>query len=183
MNTNSNAIAATTIGGVFAKLLHHPVENLLRRWNWKSAVLSGTIRGALFFATNIGAGLRAAVGAMALEAAFYVVVAGFYGALIESFRRAHPPWAANAVVMVMAPAINHSLELTLHWVMGTERLATSVTASITLSAFSAIFNLFAMRRGALIVGDERRSLLDDLKAMPRIVFEFFAAIPRALWRL
>jgi hypothetical protein len=40
-----------------------------------------------------------------------------------------------------------------------------------------------MRRGALIVGEGGRSLLDDLCRMPRIVFDFVTALPRAIWRI
>jgi len=45
---------------------------------------------------------------------------------------------------------------------------------------SAVFNLFAMRRGVLIVGDEKASLFDDLRRMPRVVFDFLMAVPRAV---
>src|SRR5215210_717036 len=79
---------AMSVGDVLSSLFRRPGENLLRRWNWKSAVLSALIRGGLFFAANIGAGLRAALGAMGIEALFYITVAGFYGAATETFRRA-----------------------------------------------------------------------------------------------
>jgi hypothetical protein len=81
------------------------------------------------------------------------------------------------------PTINHTLEYALHYASGTEKLTAGVTASISLSIVSAMFNLFAMRRGVLIVGDERASLIDDLRRMPRVVFDFVMAVPRALWRM
>ncbi|MCI0660133.1 MAG: hypothetical protein L0220_03580 [Acidobacteria bacterium] len=81
------------------------------------------------------------------------------------------------------PVINHTLEFLLHWVGGTEKLARSIIASISLSVISAVFNIFAMRRGVLIVGAERQSLFADLRQMPRIIFEFLTVIPRFLWKL
>ncbi len=171
-----------TVSNVLAGFARHPIKNLLRRWNWKSAVMSAAIRGTLFFVTNISAGLTAAFSAMSIESAFYITTAGFYGAMIQSFRRAQPVWAATLTVMVLMPTVNHSLELTLHWIGGTERLAASMTASICFSLFSALFNLFAMRRGALIVGEGRQSLIADLRQMPIIVIDFILAIPRALWQ-
>jgi hypothetical protein len=167
-----------TVGDVLTGLVRHPVENLIRHWNWKSAVMSAIFRGTLFFITNISAGLTAALSAMSIESAFYISTAGFYGAITQAFRKAQPPWA----VMVLQPTLNHSLEFTLHWIGGTEKLARSVTASICFSLLSAVFNLFAMRRGALIVGEGRQSLIADLRRMPLIIFEFITAIPRAIWR-
>jgi hypothetical protein len=45
---------------------------------------------------------------------------------------------------------------------------------------SNAFSLFAMRRGAFIVGVERQSLLEDFRQLPRIIFDFLAVIPRAI---
>ncbi len=165
-----------------ADLLLHPRRRLLSRWNWKTALLSACVRGTIFFLANIGAGFEAAIGAMGVEAALFATLAGFYGALAQSFRRAQPEWAATLTIMAIIPAINHTLEYLLHYASGTKMLTAGVAASISLSIISAVFNLFAMRRGVLIVGEERASFIDDLRRLPRIVFDFIMAIPRALWR-
>lgn len=167
-----------TVGEAALSLLRHPIENLVRRWNWKSAVLSALTRGALFFFANLGAGLSAAVGAMGLEMAFYISVAGFYGSATEAFRKARPAWLATVVMMAVMPAVNHSLEFALHWSNGTKKLTTSIVASVALSMVSAVFNLFAMQRGAFIVGAERQTLLDDFRQLPQIVFDFLTFVPR-----
>lgn len=170
-----------TVGEAVWSLLRHPIENLVRRWNWKSAVLSALTRGALFFFTNLGAGVSAAVGAMSIEAAFYISVAGFYGSATEAFRRAQPVWLATVVMMIVMPATNHVLEFALHWSHGTKKLTTSIIASVAFSMVSAVFNLFAMQRGAFIVGADRQSLLEDFRQLPRIIFEFLTFVPRAVW--
>ncbi|MBK8313614.1 MAG: hypothetical protein IPL01_06065 [Acidobacteria bacterium] len=131
---------------------------------------------------SIGAGLSAALGAMSIESTFYITVAGFYGAILQSFRRAQPVWLATLTTMVLIPAINHTMEFALHWASGTKKLKAGIIASVCLSMISAIFNLFAMRRGAFIVGAERQSLFADFRQMPRIIFDFLTAIPRALWQ-
>jgi hypothetical protein len=172
-------MAFITVKDVLAGYAKHPYENLIRHWNWKSAVLSACVRGSLFFATNAGAGLNAAFDAMVIESSFYATVAGFYGAMIEGFRKAQPAYAATLAVMVLMPTVNHTLELAVHRIGGTQNLAASIIASVCFSLFSAAFNLFAMRRGALIVGDERRSLIADLLRLPFIIFEFLAVIARA----
>jgi hypothetical protein len=62
---------------------------------------------------------------------------------------------------------------------GTKKLATSIIVSVCFSMLSAVFNLFAMRRGAFIVGAERQSLVEDFRQLPRILFEFLTFVPRA----
>lgn len=92
-------------------LLQEPVKYLLHRWNWKSAVLSSVLRASLFFATNLTAGLPAALVAMKTELVFRGIISGFYGALTEAFREAEPPLAAPLTVMMLLPVANHSVEL------------------------------------------------------------------------
>ncbi|MBO0727089.1 MAG: hypothetical protein J2P52_15905, partial [Blastocatellia bacterium] len=143
-----------SVPAAFADLVFNP-RRLLLRWNWKTALLSACMRGTIFFVSNLSAGLNAAISAMAVEAALFATLAGFYGAMAQTFRRAQPAWAATMAVMVLAPAVNHTLEYVMHNANDTEKIAAGVVTSISLSIFSAMFNLFAMRRGVLIVGDER----------------------------
>ncbi|HEY6403703.1 MAG TPA: hypothetical protein VI479_19930 [Blastocatellia bacterium] len=181
MRQSDNA-QLVTVPAALVYLLINP-GRLLRRWNWKTATLSACARGTLFFISNLGAGLSAAIAAMVVEAALFATLAGFYGAVVQTFRRAQPAWAATMMVMILTPTVNHTIEYALHTANGTENITAGVVSSITLSVISAMFNLFAMRRGVLIVGDEKASLISDLRRMPRVVFDFVTAIPRALWRL
>jgi hypothetical protein len=167
-----------TVRKVFLRLLHHPSYFLLRRWNWKSAVLSCLIRGAIFFSINILSGFRAATCAMLLEISFISITAGFYGALLQAFRKAKPDWAASLTVMVLLPAIHHSLEFFIHSLGGTKKLSASILASFSFSAFSACFNLFTMRRGILIIGKHKQPFLQDLKQLPHVLLAFLLFIAK-----
>lgn len=171
-----------TVGKTLWELLTDPGNKLVRNWNWKAATLSAIVRGSLWFAANVKHGLAAAAGAMSVESAFYALIAGFYGALTQSFRRAEPPWLATMTLMVLLPCLNHTFEFLLHRANGTKSIRAGVIASITLSLLSSMFNLFVMRRGALIVGQEQQSLLADLQRMPRLVLEFLLSAPRMLFR-
>lgn len=169
-----------SVGQVLAALVRHPGQRLARRWNWKSAVLSSGFRSILFFLANLSAGWGAAVAAMVTELGFRGTTAGFYGALTQAFRHATPHWLATLTVMGLLPAATHTVELLVHWLRGTERLQESIIASVCFTIVSTLFNLFAMRRGALIVGDGRASLLQDLRSMPRLVIAFIAAIGKVV---
>jgi len=160
-----------TVAGVFRFLVGHPTW-LLRRWNWKAAILSSAARGALFFVTNLRAGTGAAAAALLTEFVLRASTAGFYGATTQAFRRAKPERAATATVSVLLPVMTHSVELLVHWFRGTNELLLSIAVSAVFTVVSTQFNLFAMRRDVLIVGDGSRSLLGDLRQVPRLACDF-----------
>jgi hypothetical protein len=172
-----------TIGAVLREVLRHPVRRVGRRWNWKSALLSSLLRAGIFFFVNLRAGWRAALGAMLAEFALRAVLSGYCGALTQAFRRATPRWAATLTVMILLPLANHTLELLLHWLRHTPELKASIIASVSFTAISSAFNLYAMRRGALIVGQERQPLRRDLVQLPGLLAGFFRAIFRTVRKL
>src|SRR5215831_4027475 len=131
LRSDKTEAPSMTVPEALADLLLNPKRRLLRLWNWKAALLSACVRGAVFFCANISAGLGAAIGAMCLEAALYATVAGFFGAMIQAFRRARPVWAAAITVMVLLPVVDHTLEYTLHYANGTKKLAASMAASVS----------------------------------------------------
>src|SRR5215831_8829481 len=167
-----------SVAEVLAGIARHPGNLLWRRWNWKSALFSSIIRGAIFFSVNLLGGVTAAVSALATDLIFRPLVSGFYGAIVESFRSATPTWAATVVVIIALPVINHLIEIAVHWARGTQRLGSSVIASVSFSVLSGLFNIFAMRRGVLIVGDGSRPVTEDLRRLPAVVAAFLMAVPR-----
>jgi hypothetical protein len=173
---STGATSEETVGHVLIGLIRHPIARIVRRWNWKSALLSSASRASLFFTANLSAGLDAAFAAMLTELVFRAATAGFYGGLTQSFRHATPHWLGSITVMVLLPICTHTTEFLVHWFRGTERLAASLTLSVIFTVTSTLFNLFAMRRGVLIVGEGRGSLLADLRQIPRLVVLFVASI-------
>lgn len=171
-----------TVSRVFVWILRHPGEALFRRWNYKSAVLSSALRGGLFFAVNLRAGPEAATAAMLTEWSFRACTSGFYGALTQAFRRAEPQRLAMLCVLLLLPAVSHALELAVHWWRGTPELFMSIGASVLLTVVSTAFNLFAMRRGALVVGQGGRPILEDLRRMPELVVAFVTLLARSCTR-
>jgi hypothetical protein len=172
---NDRSADSETVGQVLIALVRHPIERIARRWNWKSAVLSSASRASLFFTANLSAGLDAALAAMLTEFMFRGLTAGFYGGLTQSFRHATPHWLASITVMVLLPTCTHTIEFFVHYFRGTEKLAASITVSAIFTVISTLFNLFAMRRGVLIVGEGRGSLLADLRQIPRLIVLFIAS--------
>jgi hypothetical protein len=170
--------AGPGVGAVLADLVRHPVRHLVRRWNWKAAILSSATRATLFFVVNLPAGRHAAIQALLTELAYRAATSGFHAALTQAIGRAEPAWTATLAAMVVLPAVGHAGELLVHWARGTPRLGDSLIASIAFTAVSTAFHLFAMRRGVLIVGERRRPFLEDLRRLPGLVVAFAVAVLR-----
>ena len=168
-----NSPAPHRVVDVFRYLVRHPIEMLVWRWNWKAAMFSGVLRSMIYLFTHLKEGWRAALGAMSVEFIFRVIVSGASGSLVQAFHNAAPVWLATLCVMIMLPAFSHMIEFTLHTLNGDVNKGKAITISIAFSIISAIFNLFAMRRDALLVKDDRaQSLGQDLVQLPKIVGEF-----------
>jgi hypothetical protein len=164
------------------QLWNEPGEMLLRRWNWKSAIFSSLIRANIFFLTNLAAGWRAAAGAMFAELLYRAITAGFYGALTQAFREVEPEWAAGIAVSVLLPVSSHTFEFGIHLMRHTPRLYTSIVTSICFTIVSTLFNQYAMRRGALVVGEGSGSVGSDLKRIPELIARFVTTGPVVLYR-
>jgi hypothetical protein len=175
-------IKTETIWNVLNRLWTNPGELLLRQWNWKSAAFGSVIRALLFLFANLRAGWHAAAGAMAAEFIFRAITSGFYGSLVQAFRKAQPPWTATLTLLILLPLVSHSLELALHLARGTPKLLSSMIASIAFTEISTLFNLYAMRRGAFVVGAEADSIASDMRQIPSLIAGFVASGPLAILR-
>ncbi len=163
-----------TLAEAVAEIVANPWTRLVREWNWKSALFSSLIRGGIFFATNATAGVHAATGALMAEVAFGITTSGFYGSLVQVLRKVEPLWKAGLAVGLMMPCILHTLEFAVHWNRGTPKIGLSLFVSVLFTIFSMLFNLYAMRRGVMVVGEGQRPLLQDLSLIPGVIAGFFA---------
>ncbi|MEK7724393.1 MAG: hypothetical protein AAB336_08610 [Acidobacteriota bacterium] len=173
----------TTVSGVFKHIFSHPIEMFVLRWNWKAALFSGVMRGSIYLITHIKHGWKAALGAMSVEFVFRVIVSGAFGSLVQAFHKATPTWLSALVVMFMLPVVTHTIEFTLHSLNGDQSKISAIIVSVSFSIISMMFNLFAMRRGTLLVKDEnQQTLWQDIKQFPAIIGEFVAYPFIWLWR-
>lgn len=171
-----------TLKRALRHITEEPGELLVRRWNWKSALFSSLFRAAIFFSVNLVAGWRAASGAALAEFTYRALTAGFYGALTQHFRKVEPHWHGTVAALILLPLIAHSIELAIHYLRGTPKLAASIAASVCFTILATLFNLYVMRRNAMVVGAEGDSFWRDMRRMPSLLAGFVAAGPVALYR-
>lgn len=180
------------VSDVFRNLLGHPAQ-LIMRWNWKAALLGAIVRASFYYTVYKASRESWAVTltAVGVEFFFRFFTTGVSGAVVQSFRKARPAWQANIIVSILLPTFSHTVEFLTHYAQeryffdifsasadGVARQRT-FAISVLFSVISVLFNLFAMRHGVLLVGagEETRTLLDDVKRIPRMIGEFTAFLP------
>jgi len=185
-----------SIGDVFSSLVQHPLQ-IIARWNWKSALLGALLRASFYFTVYQASKETwiVTLTAVLVELGFRFFTSGISGALVQSFRRATPAWLATLIVTISLPTFSHTIEYLTHFAQ--ERYFSEVFAasennarqkafavSVLISVLSAIFNLFIMQRGVLLVGagSETKSLWSDMKRIPYLIGEFIAFLPNQILR-
>jgi len=179
--------AMPSLGAALGDLMRHPFDALVAGFNWKTAAVSAILRATMFFCTNRRSGHELALRATLVEAIYAICSMGLFGAVTERIRNARPAWLTGIVVWIAIPATMLTVQFFVHRACGTPQLKTSMIASFCFAAMGTGFSWFAMRRGALLVGDpsvgaERRTFASDMRTVPALVWEFVAAGPRALLR-
>ncbi len=173
------ASTAPRFGDLLFQILRHPLGHLML-WNWKNALLSIILRGPIFFGAAVRKGWAPAIAALFTESIFCALTAGFYGAVVQTLMDAEPQWLTGIFLTVVMPVIFQVLEYLLHWFRGTPHLRIAAIISVVVSAVSALFNWYAMRRGTLLVGRGGGGFGGDLRRLPRLLFGFFAVLPRKI---
>ncbi len=184
------------ISEVVRSLVSHPLQ-IITRWNWKAALIGACLRASFYFTVYQAAreNMRAALTAAGVELAFRFFTSGASGSIVQSFRHATPTWLATLFVTITLPTFSHSVEYVTHYVQevyfhgvlpGSQNNGRqwAFAFSVLFSALSAMFNLFAMRHGVLLVGAgrETKSLWSDIRKIPFLVWEFLTYLPLAIIR-
>jgi len=181
LNETTGVSPSISFSETLLDLLRRP-QQILFLWNWKSALLSVILRGPIFLAAAVRQGWQASLSALLTESVFCAITAGFYGAVVQTLRNAEPEWLTVLFLTTVVPAAFQVLEYLLHWARGTPHLRIAEIVSIVVSAISALFNWYAMRRGTLLVGGEGGSFGMDLRRLPRLILNFLLAVPRQIAR-
>ncbi len=154
------AVPCDSVRGALGILAADPVGQLVRRWNWKSALLSALWRGPMFAALAARGGWMAAGAAGGAEMLLQAAAAGFSGAVAQAFHRVRPVWRGCIAAAALILCIQHPLELAVHRMRGTPNWRYGVLVSMGVSVAAAAVNMGLMRRGFLMVGADAQDGTD-----------------------
>ncbi len=183
-----------SVGDVFCSLFGHPFQ-IIRRWNWKSALLGAALRASFYFTVYKASreSWLVTMTAVLVELSFRFITSGISGSLVQSFRRASPAWLAMGIVTISLPIFGHTVEFFTHYVQENYFSAVfpasinssrqkAFAVSVLISVLSALFNIFLMRNGIMLVGagEETKTLWHDVKAIPSMLYEFVLFLPKQI---
>ncbi len=173
-----------TIGEALSGVWRDPAQ-LVRQWNYKGAIMSGALRAPIFLITYLAAreSIKLALGAALAQFVFRFAFAGVGGALIQAFRRVEPAWKALLAILLIVPVISHIFEFLVqtgfaYYTQSEDHTGVAIVRSVCISILSALFSLFIMRRGVMIVGEaESKSIWSDIARFPVLIFDFMMFVP------
>ncbi len=168
-----------TVGRALARLFQHPFYYFVLHWNWKSALFAAINRGTIFFVATMRRGRAEMSVAVLVEIIFSCATSGIYAAFTQAMRFAQPGWLAACIVALGIPSALYGFDYMAHLYTGMHHVGPAVTFATGLSILSTLFNLFIMRRGAMVVGEDSQPLWRDLIRIPVLLIQFLIAGP--LW--
>ena len=156
--------------------------NVVRLWNWKSAVLSVMLRVHVFAVATIHHGPEVVASTILTETAVCAINAGWYAAVVQVLRNRKPVWLIATVISVIVPVSGQVIEYSIHvWHQTPNRLS-AVLVSSALGAIASLFNWYAMTQGQMLVGAERSTFASDLRRIPLLLARFLLLGPRWVLR-
>jgi hypothetical protein len=170
------------VAQALSALLRNPWQHVVLRWNSKAAVLSAFFRGVIFLIASVKSHHAGRASGVFAEALFGAVSAGFFGALTQSLRFAQPEWLAALLLAGVFPLAFQLGDFTFHAALGTQVFLIGMISSAVFTVLSSGFNLYIMRRGTLLVGEEGNPFSQDLSALPRLALMFVVAGVMKTWR-
>lgn len=172
-----------TVGRALLQVLQNPFYYFVKHWNWKSALFAAINRGTIFFIATMKRGRTEISIAVLVEIIFSCATSGIYAAFTQAMRFAQPGWLAACIVALGIPSALYGFDYLAHVYTGMHHVRPAVTFATGLSVVSTLFNLFIMRRGAMVVGEESQPLWRDLVRIPVLLVQFVLAGPIWLWNV
>jgi len=163
-------------------LVRNPARTLLR-WNGKAALLSATFRGGVFLVASLKSHHAGRSHAVLAEAVFGAGFMGFFGTVTQALRLAEPQWLAELLLAGVFPLLFQVGDICFHSALGTQTFRSGMIASAVFTALSAMFNLYIMRRGTLLVGEESSPFAQDLIALPKLALMFVISGVLKAWQI
>jgi hypothetical protein len=172
--------APESLWQALSAMIRNPIRTIAPPRSWKAAAWTAAIRAFAFFVTNFRSGHSAASKAMLVEAVYAVFAGGLIGAISQQLRLSKPLWATALFICVALPGLMTLAQVGIHRLAKTPHQSAGLATSLCFAAFTAAYTWFAMRQGAMLGGSDATTVRDDLKAIPRISWDFLLLSPRQL---
>jgi len=143
-------------------------------WNWKAAVITAIFRGAACMAALRHVHPHARQHFSLVEMAYVLLTAGIFSAWQQQALGIHPRYLAWLVAVVAMPFTSLSADVLIHGLLDHVNAHALGVSALVFTLTSAMFHWHVMQNGAMLVGEQSRSLLSDIKQLPGLMLSFVA---------
>ena len=144
----------------------------LTHWNWKAALITAVIRAGACMAALWHSPMHAREHFGTVEAVYVLLTSGIFSAWQQQALDVKPRSLSWTLVVLVVPLGSLAGDSALHlWLDDGNMRALGIGALIA-TLLSAMFHWHLMQNGAMLVGEQGRSLVDDMKRMPRLIATF-----------
>ena len=144
----------------------------LTHWNWKAALTTAVFRAGVCIAALWHSPLHAREHFGAVEAAYVLLTSGIFSAWQQQALDVKPRRLSWTIVVLLIPLGSLAADSALHLWLDRGNMRALGIGALIATIISAMFHWHLMQNGAMLVGENSRSLVDDMKQMPRLVALF-----------
>ena len=148
-------------------------------WNWKCALVSASARSAVYLVAMAGtggrSGTRGSLGVVLVEMAYVTVTSGLYAGIQQKALGVRSRLLGNGIIVFGIPWLAQAFDWLAHRAAAAPAPRKATVAVLFYATLSALFHLYAMRRGAFLTGREGRPLRNDFRRVPRLIGGFVLA--------
>jgi hypothetical protein len=144
----------------------------LTHWNWKAALVTAILRAGASIGALWHSPLHAREHFGAVEAVYVLLTSGIFSAWQQQALDIKPRRLSWVIVVLVIPLGSLAADSGLHLWLDQGNMRALGIGALIATVISAIFHWHLMQNGAMLVGENSRSLLDDLKQMPRLIALF-----------
>ena len=149
-------------------------------WNWKAAFITALCRGAACMAALRHVHPHAREHFSAVEMAYVLLTAGIFSAWQQQALCIKPRYCAWLVVVMLVPLTSLGADALAHSLLDHIDAHALGMGALIFTLVSAMFHWHLMENGAMLVGEESRSLASDMRQLPVLALSFVTAPVRWL---
>ena len=147
----------------------------LTHWNWKAALITACFRGAACMAALRHVHPHARQHFSVVEMAYVLLTAGLFSAWQQQALEIKPRYFAWLIVVVVVPLTSLGADAFTHSLLDHVNAHALGIGALIFTLVSAMFHWHVMTNGAMLVGEQSRSLSTHFKQMPGLLISFVTA--------
>lgn len=144
----------------------------LTHWNWKAALITAIFRAGACMAALAHSSLHQREHFGVVEACYVLLTAGIFSAWQQQALSVRPRRLAWTITVLAIPLGSLAADSALHLWLDNGNMRALGIGAVIFTVVSGMFHWHVMQNGALLVGEDSRSLMEDMKAMPRLALSF-----------